>query len=177
MVNDVTGQMIASGSYQNLRDVAGDAHVHCCAPAVEENAFQLVVMPTTGGTSGTFSGQVTTDNLHVQLVLNGMSYINVHSAFAPGGEIRGQLVNPTAPAIAGDYNGDGHVDAADFVTWRNGKDQIFGEVDYGTWRTHFGESAGGNGSQSAVVPEPSELALMLVCSIVFRSLFSRAYGI
>ena len=63
-------------------------------------------------------------------------------------------------ALAGDFNIDGTVDAADYVVWRK-IDGTHGR--YNTWRTHFGEPAGsGSGaSVNATVPEPATLVLLM----------------
>ncbi len=65
--------------------------------------------------------------------------------------------------LAGDYNGDGKVDAADYVTWRNGgSPNPNSPADYNTWRANFGNHNGsGSGlGGSAAVPEPASLALL-----------------
>jgi fibronectin-binding autotransporter adhesin len=75
--------------------------------------------------------------------------------------------------VAGDYNGNGVVDMADYVLWRNGgplqnEGSTVGTVDasdYDFWRAHFGNTSGsgsGLGSGSAV-PEPTSLALVVLC--------------
>ncbi len=43
-------------------------------------------------------------------------------------------------AAAGDYNGDGEVDAADYVVWR--KTNLNGQAGYDTWRANFGSTGG-----------------------------------
>jgi hypothetical protein len=63
----------------------------------------------------------------------------------------------TAPGLAGDFNGDGKVDAADYVVWRKGLGTLFTQDDFNTWRAHFGESSTGGGSNS--VPEPASWLL------------------
>ncbi len=91
---------------------------------------------------------------------------------------------PTStPSPTGDYNGNGVVDAADYVAWRNTLGQTAspagtgadgnanGTIDLGDfafWRAHFGNTAG-NGSggnlETIQVPEPSTLILVLALSI------------
>jgi hypothetical protein len=62
--------------------------------------------------------------------------------------------------LAGDYNSDGSVDAADYVVWR--KNNGIPDV-YNTWRTNFGRtSAPGLGSAPAAVPAPDSIALCVV---------------
>jgi hypothetical protein len=68
-------------------------------------------------------------------------------------------------SLDGDYNGDGTVDAADYVLWRKDPDSPNnGAPDgYNTWRAHFGETAGsGAGIGTAAVPEPTTYMLGLL---------------
>jgi hypothetical protein len=56
--------------------------------------------------------------------------------------------------LAGDFNGDGTVDAADYVIWRKNDGSLEG---YNTWRAHFGtlSGVGGGAANAARVTEPS----------------------
>jgi hypothetical protein len=73
------------------------------------------------------------------------------------------LINPLA-ALAGDFNGNGIVDAADYVVWRKNDGTQGG---YDAWRSHFGLPSGnangssGNSHSQAVVPEPATAALLI----------------
>jgi len=61
--------------------------------------------------------------------------------------------------LPGDFNFDGVVDAADFVVWRKTRGPA---SDYDLWRTHMGQSLPPSGvAQSAAVPEPSSLVLLV----------------
>jgi hypothetical protein len=79
--------------------------------------------------------------------------------------------------LAGDYNDNGVVDAADYVLWRNGgplqNDPTAGvqAADYGFWRSNFGANiftgpapAPGSGS---VVPEPASWIALLAGATLF----------
>jgi hypothetical protein len=81
-------------------------------------------------------------------------------------EFLGQIVG-----LAGDYNGNDVVDAADYTVWRDSlggailmnEAMSFGVVDqedYDYWSMHFGETAPGSGGASAV-PEPVSAWLTL----------------
>jgi hypothetical protein len=60
--------------------------------------------------------------------------------------------------LAGDYNSDGTVDAADYVVFRKGQ----APGTYATWRENYGESGGGgNNSAETAVPEPTSAWLIL----------------
>jgi hypothetical protein len=76
-----------------------------------------------------------------------------------------QLVDAPAP-LAGDYNNNGTVDAADYVAWRDNPGAFGGNpAGYNTWRANFGKSAGaasGLGGGAQVAPEPGTLALLLL---------------
>jgi hypothetical protein len=77
------------------------------------------------------------------------------------------------PTLAGDYNNNGQVDAADYALWRKGG-PLANEVDapgtvnaadYTAWQARFGNSASGAGSgaagsASATVPEPHFLLML-----------------
>ena len=80
-------------------------------------------------------------------------------------------LNVPVPA-QGDYNGNGSVDASDYVTWRqtlgatanlsadgNGN-RMIDVGDYDIWRTHFGQTIGSGPSPSIVVPEPASALLL-----------------
>ena len=61
------------------------------------------------------------------------------------------ILSPSAPD--GDFNFDGVVNAADYVTWR--KNDPGNEVAYGLWRTNFGAGASAaGGDRSPSVPPP-----------------------
>jgi hypothetical protein len=56
---------------------------------------------------------------------------------------------------AGDFNGDGTVDAADYVVWRNGLGTIYNAGDVNIWRANFGSAtAGGASTAFGLIPEP-----------------------
>jgi hypothetical protein len=62
------------------------------------------------------------------------------------------------PGLAGDFNDDGAVDAADYVVWRKSDGTPAG---YNEWRSNFGRTAGsGSALGAAGVPEPSTVLLV-----------------
>jgi hypothetical protein len=79
--------------------------------------------------------------------------------------------------LAGDFNRDGMVDAADYVVWRKSlgqtgnipadanEDDIVDLDDFDLWRAHFG-SVEGHGAQSpsSEIPEPATLVLLFFAS-------------
>ena len=75
------------------------------------------------------------------------------------------VISVVASGLAGDYNHNGVVDAADYVVWRNGLGTVYTQADYSVWRTHFGQTAGsGSGATgfASAIPEPSAFVLTAV---------------
>jgi T5SS/PEP-CTERM-associated repeat protein/autotransporter-associated beta strand protein len=66
------------------------------------------------------------------------------------------VVVTVVPALPGDFNADGIVDAADYVVWRKEILPPNAPTDYNTWRQHFAESASGSSGNSDTpsIPEP-----------------------
>ena len=93
----------------------------------------------------------------------------------PGGDVGSPGIAPgaVAPSLPGDYNGNGVVDAADYVAWRKNlnmaatlpNDTTPGFVsseDYGVWRSNFGRTlAGAGAAERAAIPEPGGVVLLL----------------
>jgi hypothetical protein len=77
--------------------------------------------------------------------------------------------------LAGDYNRDGEVNAADYVVWRKNSGKyvlqysgadgdgngIIGEGDFAVWRANFGDTAGSGAGSGGSVPEPATVWLVL----------------
>jgi len=75
-------------------------------------------------------------------------------------EIQALVAMVPIGGLNGDHNGDGFVNAADYVFWRD----TMGDVDgYNLWKQNFGLSAG-SGTSSAV-PEPRALVLFVVMAL------------
>jgi hypothetical protein len=87
-------------------------------------------------------------------------------------------VNLAAPSPTGDYNGNGQVDAADYVVWRDTLSQnatagqgadgnangTIDQADYDFWRARFGSAVPG-ASGAASVPEPASIMLLLTVGL------------
>jgi hypothetical protein len=101
--------------------------------------------------------------------------------------VEGQI-DLRAPSTTGDYNGNGVVDAADYVLWRKTLNQpafpagsgadgnangTIDSGDYDFWRARFGNSVpgGASGAVNGAVPEPASAALLLL-----GALFVAAFG-
>jgi hypothetical protein len=87
------------------------------------------------------------------------------------------------PSPTGDYNGNGQVDAADYVVWRNTLNEnvtagqgadgnasgTIDDADYEFWRARFGNMVPA-AANAASVPEPTTTVLlpMMMCVFQFR---------
>jgi hypothetical protein len=70
-----------------------------------------------------------------------------------------RLVSLLPETLPGDFNGDGAVDAADYVVWRK---RAGSPDEYNQWRTNFGSTSGGPAADGAsAVPEPATGALLM----------------
>jgi len=91
----------------------------------------------------------------------------------------GRFVTP----VPGDYNGNGTVDAADYVVWRKNNGTTSGataaqgdgdgdgdvdDADRLYWRARFGNTSGsGSGLGGGSVPEPTSIMLLLLASAAY----------
>jgi hypothetical protein len=85
--------------------------------------------------------------------------------------------------VSGDYNGNGVVDMADYVLWRNGgplqnesaSPGVVDSADYTYWRSRFGATSGSGSSLSdgASVPEPMTFGLFAIAAVCGATTFRR----
>lgn len=89
------------------------------------------------------------------------------------------VVLSTMFGLAGDYNEDGLVTAADYIVWRNNLGApantlpndtdggVIGQAQYDTWKANFGMSAAGSElARNARVPEPSSWLLVMGLAVL-----------
>lgn len=77
-----------------------------------------------------------------------------------------EVADLSALTLAGDFNLDGSVDAADYAVWR---DNPLGELtaaDYDLWASNYGAAIS---SSAAAVPEPAATLLLLACLATART--------
>lgn len=83
----------------------------------------------------------------------------------------------SVPTLAGDFNADGVVDAADYTTWRDARgetglgrladanlDQVIDADDLTVWRANYGRVL--TLAPAVAVPEPTTLAALLVAALL-----------
>jgi hypothetical protein len=111
----------------------------------------------------------------IYLDLKFTDWVNGQDEGGGGGFTYLRAVAPLPPTTTGDYNGNGVVDAADYVEWRDTLTQsvtagsgadgnangTIDAADYDFWRARFGTVLAGSGSSMAV-PEPTAAAMALI---------------
>jgi hypothetical protein len=105
------------------------------------------------------------------VIANANSFSGAFDSVTPGFAVIQQgndLVLSVAPALPGDYNADGIVDAADYTVWRDGGSPDSSVGGYNVWVANYGASAMANGS---AVPEPGSALLLSLVGVL--SLASR----
>ena len=104
--DDVLNDLFWSGSFTGLIGTTTDAHFHGAAavgvgPAGVREAINAAAgdMFPIGVTFGSFSGDATTtiSEADEAELLAGLWYVNIHTSFRPGGEIRGQIYLTAVP--------------------------------------------------------------------------------
>ncbi|HYV25895.1 MAG TPA: CHRD domain-containing protein, partial [Candidatus Eisenbacteria bacterium] len=86
----IGNQLLFNITYSGLSSPANNAHIHGRTD-VSDPAGVLMALPTPTGTSGTLSGTLTLNNATLSAIVDGVAYVNIHTANNSGGEIRGQI--------------------------------------------------------------------------------------
>jgi hypothetical protein len=144
---------------------------------IEQGNWQLLL--TTGQSLEVSPGDVRTINWLNPKHFTASGMLPIDVMFTNG--TRALLSWTDAPQrIAGDANGDGKVDAADYVLWRKnigetvlggyGADadgnRVIGPGDYQAWRTNFGRASAGD--SLLAVPEPGLFHLIVIALAACR---------
>jgi hypothetical protein len=154
LVDDVT--TLGGELSVKLVDLAGGI-----SPYVPQLGDQFAFLASDGGTDGMF------DTFNYPELPAGLGW-----ALSTGDVATFLTVVETVITLAGDYNDDGVVDAADYTAWRDNLGGtsllnetaslgVVDEADYDAWKANFGAVTGGSGGLSAV-PEPNSGVLVLM---------------
>ncbi|MGZ8939829.1 MAG: CHRD domain-containing protein, partial [Limisphaerales bacterium] len=82
-------------TYRGLKQTANNMHIHGPATAATSTNVMVDLVPShvgTFGTNGAIAGSVTLTDTQRTALLEGRTYVNIHSVAHPGGEIRGQII-------------------------------------------------------------------------------------
>jgi hypothetical protein len=98
-LDDVALTLNVSLTYSGLLAPATNAHIHCCSPPGVSSGVIIPFVPpfVTGATSGSLDNLFNLTAAQVAQVESGGAYINIHTDFAPAGEIRGQIAAVPEP--------------------------------------------------------------------------------
>lgn len=91
----VGDQLSVQASYSGLSGTATAAHIHGSADTSAAADVIKDLAPLNGGafgSSGSFSGILTLDAAQISALVDGLTYLNVHTSGNQGGEIRGQII-------------------------------------------------------------------------------------
>jgi hypothetical protein len=145
---DISG---AGTGHSDRFDVIGAANLEGIVDVDVLGGFSptndITILTTTAGIN--LTGSLTLAGPDAGL-FSGVSVVGNNLVLAVGGG-----------GLAGDYNGDNIVNAADYVVWRKSGGTTDG---YNLWRDHFGSTggSGAGGNAQAAVPEPTVMLLLFV---------------
>lgn len=97
-LNDVTFNVSVNCTFSGLIGTANNAHIHGLA-APGAPAGVILGLTFTPGTSGTITGAGVLSAANAAGMINGLTYVNLHSTFKPTGELRGQIVPEPASLL------------------------------------------------------------------------------
>lgn len=92
-----------TANFSGLATNASAAHIHRGAAGV--NGPVIVPLSATAATSGTVTGSLAVSTTFADSMVLGNTYLNIHDATFPGGEIRAQLGNLVLPVKLTYFNG------------------------------------------------------------------------
>lgn len=95
ILNELSGAVTVSCMFNGLTTAAVAAHIHGLAPA-GINAAVIVPLTASAAINGTIVGDGVLDAAQMTGMIDGLTYVNLHTSQNPGGEIRGQIT--LAPA-------------------------------------------------------------------------------
>lgn len=115
------------------------------------------VLPTLLGSSNSQPLGVAESLLGIELTSPGEYFVRIagSSAVTQLYQLEIGVDAIIGPALDGDFDLDGDVDGADFLTWQQGAGIAYDDEDLAAWRANFGAVAGGGAiSASTAIPEP-----------------------
>ena len=102
VLNNAQTSFSYSVTYSGLIGYVTASHIHKAAIGVN-GAVIFPFAPPLGTLDGTFSGTAAITAAQVADLLAGLYYVNIHTDYYPGGEIRGQLAGDVTPSQRGTW--------------------------------------------------------------------------
>jgi len=103
LLDRITNEVFVVGNFSGLAAAAAAGHIH--GGAAGTNGGVVVDLSVTAALSGTITGSAVVRSTFADSMVLGLSYVNVHNATFPGGEIRAQLGNLVLPVKLTYFNG------------------------------------------------------------------------
>ena len=113
LIDKAALKVYVTGSFTGLSTAATAGHIHTGAAGT--NGPVTVGLSPTNATSGTITGNATITPVFMETLLSGGTYVNIHNATFPGGEIRGQLGAVNLPLKLVYFNGANRAGIAELV--------------------------------------------------------------
>ena len=99
----MTNEVFVVGNFSGLASAANAAHIH--GSSAGANGPVAVPLSVTADVAGTVTGTAVVRSTFADSMILGYTYVNVHNATYPGGEIRAQLGNLVLPVKLTYFNG------------------------------------------------------------------------
>lgn len=134
------------------------------AGSIDDGAFATSIVSLTTGAAHPQLGQ----DLGVRLV-----NLNQLDPSAPTADLEVDFDDvrlEMIPALAGDFDFSGAVDAVDYAVWREALGEAFAADDFVTWRENFGAVAAGAGQP---LPEPRSALFLALVSLTHGLHYAR----
>jgi hypothetical protein len=133
--------------------------------------------------NGDGDGDILVDTSHRYTILTDGSFLQLGYANATLLGIERRV------GLTGDYNHDGSVDGADYVSWRNTRGQsvpngtgadgdengIVDDADFALWRANFGNTTAAASTTLANVPEPHSAVVILLAAGLLSQKIKRTH--
>ncbi len=103
LLDKMTLEVFVTGNFTFLISNASAGHVHRGQTGV--NGPVVIPLSVTPATTGTITGSGVVSQAFADSMINGFSYVNIHNATYPGGELRGQLGDQVLPLKLTYFNG------------------------------------------------------------------------
>ncbi|QDU54431.1 PEP-CTERM sorting domain-containing protein [Aeoliella mucimassa] len=203
-ISEVVGDLTLSIDMAAMGDFESNNDSYQFDVSLDGGAYSTVfasVIDEAGSQTYEFESGATS-NLSDPVTVNGITLSNVFHTFTESLDLVGDqltlrftassdggseafafrnilLEGLVAQTLTGDYNGDGHVDLADYTLWRDslgatvdpgtGADGdgngLVDAGDYAAWKSHFGQSINSSSVGSQPVPEPNTLWLLAMAVV------------
>ncbi|MEO5681020.1 MAG: CHRD domain-containing protein [Chitinophagaceae bacterium] len=103
LLDKLSGEVYLTGSFSGLAASASASHIH--RGATGSNGPVIVGLSPTLSTAGSITGNSFVSTSFADSMIRGLTYVNVHNASFPGGEIRAQFGNQVLPVKLSYFNG------------------------------------------------------------------------